>query len=232
MRIKRIYKLFPKLWYLKRLYKGRGLRALSTEQVFTQIYRDNIWRDPESRSGPGSSLDETAVLRQALESLIGRYQIDSLLDIPCGDMNWIQHLKSNIREYIGADIVEELIEENRKKHTSEIHRFQKLDLLTDELPKADLVLCRDCLIHFDFEGIFKALRNLKRSGSEYLLTTNYTKLDKNLNIVTGQWRPINLTLPPFSLPGPIEILDEQTPSGDARFYGKSLGFWPLTDVEI
>jgi hypothetical protein len=45
------------------------------------------------------------------------------------------------------------------------------DLTRDPLPKVDLVLCRDCLVHLSFDDIYESLDNLRRSGSMLLLTT-------------------------------------------------------------
>jgi hypothetical protein len=50
------------------IYTGVKYRVSSKarEQLFTGFYRDNIWGDPESVSGSGSSLAGSAKLRQAL----------------------------------------------------------------------------------------------------------------------------------------------------------------------
>jgi hypothetical protein len=96
------------------------------------------------------------------------------------------------------------------------------------LPKTDLVLCRDCLPHFSYSDIGRALRNVQSSGSTYFLTTTYVDRDRNENIPTGRWRPINLQLRPFSFPAPMRFIDEECPEDDYR--GKRLGLWRVSDL--
>ena len=42
------------------------LTKLGLQQRFERIYQSNLWSDPETRSGTGSSLDSTRVLREKL----------------------------------------------------------------------------------------------------------------------------------------------------------------------
>jgi hypothetical protein len=53
---------------------------------------------------PNSSLEETATLRQELPRLLNAFQISTVLDLPCGDFNWIQQVPLKVDRYIGADI--------------------------------------------------------------------------------------------------------------------------------
>jgi hypothetical protein len=133
-------------------------------------------------------------------------------------------------QYTGGDIVTELIESNQEKYGRSDRRFIKLNLLTDALPKADLVLCRDCLVHFSYADIFRALRNIKASGSTYLLTTTFIARNKNRNIITGAWRPLNLQIYPFMFPAPIQMIDEKSSIYDRAFCDKHLGLWKISDL--
>ncbi len=98
-------------------------------------------------------------------------------------------------KYIGGDIVEELVTQNVKEYERKSRRFKKLNLINDELPKVDLVFCRDCLVHLSFDEIFRSLGNIFKSDSKYLLTTTFPEKAKNYDIATGQWRALNLELP-------------------------------------
>lgn len=198
------------------------------EERFRSIYRNWFWGDPESISGPGSSLEQTARIRERLPEIIRRFGVSSLLDIPCGDLNWMRGVDLGVRSYIGADIVDELVEENRRRYGSPGRTFLKLDVTSDPLPRADLVLIRDCLVHFCFDDIFQALANLKQSGCRLLLTTTFPDRDANTDIETGNWRPLNLQKEPFLLPEPILLLNEGCPEPEYR--DKSLGLWRMADV--
>jgi hypothetical protein len=129
-------------------------------------------------------------------------------------------------DYTGGDIVAELIDRNRQLYESESRKFLVIDLVQDRLPKADLILCRDCLVHLSFQEIFSALDNIKASGAEYLLTTTYTRLKQNYDIHTGSFRPIGLHLPPFNFPEPVQIIDEKCP--DQGFDDKALALYRIS----
>jgi hypothetical protein len=91
----------------------------------------------------------------------------------------------------------------------------------------DLIFCRDCLVHFSHRLLRKAVNNIKRSQSRYLLTTTFPGRLTNAGIVTGHWQPLNLCAPPFNFPHPIRLLDEGHP---APYQDKSLGLWRIDDL--
>jgi hypothetical protein len=132
--------------------------------------------------------------------------------------------------YVGADIVRELVARNQR-YAAEGIAFRHMDLLLHPLPRVDLILCRDCLVHFSYEDIFKALRNLCASGSRFLLTTTFPGRQENLQIPTGQWRPLNLERAPFFLAPPLTILNEGCTENGGEYADKSLGLWHLDDVK-
>ena len=130
--------------------------------------------------------------------------------------------------YIGADIVEKIIQFNNEKYSKENRRFIQLNILEDKLPKADIIFCRDLFIHFSYGDIFTAIENIKKSGSKYLLTTSYRLGTKNFDIPTGRWHPINLLIKPFSFPSPLKVVDEK-PTLEAD-KGKNLFLWKIGDL--
>ena len=73
----------------------------------------------------------------------------------------------------------------------------------------------------------RALRTFKKSGARWLLTTHYPAVKHNMNIDIGQCRPVNLTLPPFGLPEPLEMVQELS-DGNPRGESRSLGLWSLS----
>jgi len=203
----------------------------SQQQIFSRMYARNSWANPESVSGDGSDLVQTPVIRRELVELVRSLGIETMLDSPCGDYYWMRTLSLNLRHYTGADIVPELIRANRRKYGSGGVSFRNLDITRDPLPKVDLIFCRDCLVHLPLQPALDALRNFKRSGSRYLLTTTYPGLlatNKQL-IITGNWRPLDLTLPPFSLPEPLRAINEDCTEAD-DFKEKSLGLWEVAQL--
>ena len=105
--------------------------------------------------------------------------------------------------------------------------FHVGDVLTESLPKADVVLCRDCLVHFSARNVRRAVANIIRSGSTYLLTTTFPRRHSNRTIVTGDWRPLNLCAAPFNFPQPLQVISEEHPE---PYADKSLGLWRISDL--
>ena len=201
-----------------------------SRDVFNGIYESAAWGSVETISGPGSTLASTETVRKTIVQLIRDKNIKSVLDIPCGDANWMRHVvRETGVDYIGADISEKLISKLKETfggESSEINadRFRVLDITSDELPKADLVIVRDCLVHLSFDDIRKAIENLKRSGSKWLLATTFPGRSPH-DIKAGQWRPIDMTCKEIGMPNPISVFAENCTEGDGAFKDKSLGLW-------
>jgi SAM-dependent methyltransferase len=195
--------------------------------VFTRKFRRHVRQAMESVSGPGSDLRQTQAIRARLPQLLQSLNVRSLLDVPCGDFHWMRLVETDA-DYVGADIVAELIERNQRAYGSERRRFICIDLCRDALPRADLVLCRDCLVHLPNRDVARALANIRQSGATYLLTTTFVERAGNPDIATGKWRPLNLQRPPFDLPAPLDLIDECHPSAEYR--DKRLALWRLDAV--
>jgi len=199
-------------------------------KVFEDIYRNQSWGG-KSVSGMGSDTDQTKSLRQELPKLLNAYSVTSLLDVPCGDFNWMKLVELGSRSYVGGDIVAGLIEENNSKYRSNNRQFCVLDLMKDPLPPADLLLCRDCLIHLSFRDLRLVFSNLAKSDIPYVLTTNYPLITRNTDILTGGFRAINLQLSPFHLPKPVTAIAEDffpKQRNDPNFI-RELGLWRRSD---
>jgi SAM-dependent methyltransferase len=198
------------------------------EQVFRQAYRHNIWGDPESVSGPGSGLVRTASFRDQIPQLLNDLGARSLLDAGCGDFNWMKEVSLSVEQYFGIDIVPELIVHNRQRYSDVKRTFIHGDIRGADLPQVDVILCRDCLVHFSFKDARTALRNFKRSRSCYLLTTTFVEFPDNIEIETGGWRRLNLERPPFGFPPPEKSIDEKCPHPGGA--DKRLALWRLNDI--
>jgi len=200
------------------------------ESTFAPFYAENRWGDAQSRSGPGSNLTRTAKLRDELPKLLQEIGARTLLDAPCGDFNWMKDTKLDLVLYFGVDVIPDLIARNRKLYGDVRTQFVLLDLTRDWLPDADVILCRDCFIHFSYRHIALAIKNFKRTRSTYLLTNTYADWRQNENIRTGDFRYVNLLLPPFNFPPPLRQIDEKFPDEQAEFFGKKLALWRLADL--
>lgn len=162
--------------------------------------------------------------------LLKGLRVTTLLDAPCGDFNWAQDVAAAVDTYIGVDVVDEIISRNTSLYGGPRHTFLACDITRDPLPKADLILSRDCLVHFSFADIHTALRNFRASGAEYLLTTTFIDRKSNENVRTGGWRTLNLELPPFMFPPPIAAIDERCTHSGGIYRDKRLGLWRMDQI--
>jgi hypothetical protein len=203
---------------------------LPLEERFARIFTTNLWAS-DSRSGLGSELTATAVVREQLPRLLGALGAGSLLDLPCGDFSWLSTVPLAL-DYVGGDIVGEIVASNEQRYggPGTRRRFMRLDLTADPLPQVDVVLCRDCLVHLSFGHISQAFDNLRRSGSTWLLTTTFLEHHENADIESGDWRMLNLTRPPFNLPVPEAVLVEECLEGGGAYADKALGLWRIADL--
>ncbi|HEY2957433.1 MAG TPA: class I SAM-dependent methyltransferase [Actinomycetota bacterium] len=202
----------------------------SRERLFTNIFRSNHWGGADSVSGGGSDLDQTSALRAALPGILQRLGVRSLLDAPCGDFHWMRRVDLPLEQYVGGDIVDDLVRRLQATYAAPGREFLRMDLTVDPLPRVDAILSRDCLVHFSFRQIDAAVRNFRRSGAVYLLTTTFTDRDRNQDIVTGDWRPLNLCAPPLGWPEPVTVINEGCTEGGSVFADKSLGVWELASL--
>jgi len=196
-------------------------------RVFTGIFRGNAWGSEESVSGPGSTRARGASFSDDIIALLRSLQVRTLLDAPCGDFNWIGAVADSIERYVGVDIVDELIARNVQQHTNERRTFLCADFTRDALPRADVILCRDALVHFSFADGHAALRNFRRSGARYLLATTFIGHERNANCRTGSWRMLNMERAPFRFPPALALIDERRVMDDGRDSGKRLGLWEI-----
>jgi glycosyltransferase involved in cell wall biosynthesis len=208
------------------------VRDLALKEKFSEVYDKNIFGGGKSRSGEGSDMVQTAVIRREIPRLLKSLDVKTFLDAPCGDWYWMRHVDLPVEHYIGVDIVEPMIAKNQSEFGAEKISFQCLNLASSELPKVDLIFSRDCLVHLSFADALKIIANFKRSGAKYLLTTTFTQRKTNEDLGSGFWRPLNQQLPPFNFPPPLLLINEGCTEGNDMFTDKCLGLWKLEDIEL
>ncbi len=189
------------------------LKSKKIKSKFEKIYTSNYWKSKETVSGEGSTIKNTRNLRKSLVELIKLLNVKTIIDAPCGDMNWISRVDFKDINYFGYDIVSELIQKNREKFSNfPNYTIERKDVLVEKLPKADLILCRDLIIHFPLKEIYKLINNFILSGSKYLLISQYTIIDNktrvNREIEFGHFSFRNLTKPPFNFEKPLLLIPE------------------------
>lgn len=185
---------------MRKNLRRRSLFDASAPEIFTAIYQDNLWANPESRSGWGSTLagaNGTGKIARAIEQILEEFDITTIVDVPCGDMNWFPDINLRGASYLGVDIVPDLIARNRTRYGTEEMKFACEDLTARVPPPADLIIVRDLLIHLTNTQAKSCIGNIVASGARYLLISNYSRIRRNTDTFTGGLRLYNLNRPPF-----------------------------------
>ena len=179
--------------------------------IFDQIYENSYWG---KGSGGGSSPEATQPYKVFLEDFIRQYQIQSIVDLGCGDWQFSKFLDFGGATYIGIDASKRVIANNQKLFTRLGVSFANLPRNHHDIPSADLLVCKDVLMHLstkEVRDILSILPNYK-----YALITNdvpclsafgaiLLKLRRpfspivNREIKTGDFRVLDPTQPPFNL---------------------------------
>lgn len=201
-----------------------------SKDLFTDYFNKNFWQGKESKSGPGSDYEQTKFLVPELSKLLEDLKIKTILDVPCGDFNWMRNINLSGIKYHGGDLVEGVIASNSKKYSRDNISFSVIDIVKDNLSKVDLLIVRDCFVHLPQKDILKALSNIKKSESKYLLMTNFAweSLDNNYDIEVGQWRRLNFIQHPYNFKYPERIIIEGNIQSNDR--DKTMSLWKIKDL--
>lgn len=202
--------------HIKGIYYLFKYGTADYKKRFERIYRDNIWEGAESRSGPGSAIGITEIIRGELARWTAEHRIATFVDVPCGDFNWMRYVEfPNELKYTGIDIVKDLIAANNARFSGEKCRFIYGDILTSDLPEADVYFCKDIFIHFPNESIVNATARVLRK-CRYLLASTYPNTRSNEDVAFGDARRVNLEL---LLGPPIEMLKDFGGDSNDRYIG-------------
>lgn len=213
-----------------RRFRGQNVEHLLRESLserFTAVYKNRVWlngRSAGSLSGLGSELENTKSVRAHLAELLTFLGTQALLDIGCGDFAWMKEVSFPFR-YIGVDIVQDIIQKNNSLYGSEQRSFHVTDATRDTLPRADTVLCREVLFHLSFADIRRMLQNVQRSGGAVLIATNDNDLRYNADILSGDFRLLNLHRSPFFFPRAAAAIPD-----DGVLPHRTLSAWKVADL--
>lgn len=164
---------------------------------FKKIYENNEWT---YGSGEGSLPIHNLGYMEILESIIKENKIKSIIDLGCGDWQFSEFINWDGVQYDGYDLIKSIINKNRENYRESNIRFHLFSGDFNELPKADLLIAKDVLQHWSHNTINKFIPHLKKY--KYSLITNCVKRSgktKNLDIDDGEFRHLDIRLPPFNL---------------------------------
>ena len=181
-----------------------------TKAAMTQVYDMKLWggKTFDFYSGAGSHNPE--IINPYLDALVRFLESFStplvVCDLGCGDFNIGSQLVKSAKRYIAIDIVESLIDRNKKLYKANNLEFQCLDISKDELPSGDCIILRQVLQHLSNEEIQRIV--LKLYAYKYIVLTEHVPLgdfNSNKDIISGQGirlkqnSGVNLLESPFNL---------------------------------
>jgi hypothetical protein len=177
-----------------------------TMDYFKTIYHENLWKNDETISGDGSTLKCSYPYLSFLKEFVKTNNIKTILDLGCGDFNLMKHVDFKDVEYLGVDLVNELIEKNNINYGSinikfinnKIHDYEFKD-------NYDLILCKDVLQHWSTQSVITFLSVIK--NYKYCLLINdynndeYYNKNFNVPILDSEYTIVDLTADPYNVNG-------------------------------
>jgi len=222
MKIKNKLRFLRLSYFLRKFYSLKFLKYFLNEnflrkKIFQNIFDSGYWlnyniENNQSRSGNGSNLSQSIILKKELKNFFEEKKIKKILDIGCGDFKWMHSLLGEISfdEYVGIDLVDTLIDQNIKNYQNDKIKFLKKDIVKDDLHNLDdfdFVLIRHVFIHLKNANILKALNKIQKINFKFICITSDPKVKINKDLKTeGRYRDINLMISPFFLENCTKII--------------------------
>ena len=170
---------------------------MSNKEVFSKIYKEDLWH---GGSGAGSEIENVKEYVNILQKYIDKPEIETVLDLGCGDWQFSKFLNLSSVSYLGVDVVESVIEFNSNSYSASNIEFISRDITTYEIPKVDLIICKDVLQHLCNKDVIEILIKIIKSSKFSLITNDFTSggsVNKDIN--NGNYRCLDLSLSPFNL---------------------------------
>ena len=162
-------------WYRRQKLSQsrRAFSFLSPREAFSKIYDENLWggKPGEICSGSGSSLECARAYANAVKRFVAENEIETIVDLGCGDFTIGQAIQLPGTKYIGVDVVPRVVERNKRAFQQSNVEFRCLDIIEDDLPQADLCLIRQVLQHLSNAQIEAVLR--KTDQFKWVIVTEH-----------------------------------------------------------
>jgi len=174
------------------------------KKAFEKIYDEDLWQSGQGvGSGEGSAPDGTAEYREFLQEFLRNKQIRSVLDLGCGDWQSSRLIDWTGIDYLGLDVVETVIDRNNKHFATEHIKFSLEDISNCRLQPSDLLIVKDVLQHWPNRDILNFLPRIRDFKYCLLINCAFQTGMQNRDILQGQFRPVDLTKPPFGIGGEV-----------------------------
>lgn len=183
-----------------------GSDPTAVTQAFQDVYKNGVWGvDAEGRGTSGSATPlATKVYTVFLQDLLKTAKIRSVVDAGCGQFGQSGLIDWTGIDYRGFDIVADVIDRDRQKYERPNVHFFVANVIDADLPPADLLICNYVLQHLPIADVTTFLAK-QVPKYRYVIISNtvdrVTLTADNREIAPGEFRPLDITRPPFSVKG-------------------------------
>lgn len=172
---------------------------MSATDVFSDVYERDLWN---GGSGPGSAPENTVEYRRFLQEFLDGFDYPvKVVDLGCGDWRIGELMDWSGVDYVGVDVVPEVIEANRRRDTPDNVSFVCLDALVDDLPEGDVLVVKDVLQHWPNADVVRLLDAAEERFTFTVVTNDVSSKSHpakvNSDIALGDWRPVDIERAPF-----------------------------------
>jgi SAM-dependent methyltransferase len=175
--------------------------ATDLREHFSKIVASKSWGEG---AGFGSDPENVPHYAPMLQNLLRELNVQSVLEVGCGNWSLCCSIDWSGIDYTGLDVIPELIESNAATYGTPNVRFICGDALTVDLPAADLLIVKDVLQHWTPDEVAMFLPRLRQY--RYCLVTNDVDAPELMPKWETRWRPVDLTKPPYCLPGELRLV--------------------------
>ena len=186
------------------------------EQIFTNVYENNIWGNNNIDNYSGSSGEGSSITYNKnsyvpfIRQFIMINNIKTICDLGCGDFRCGKLLYDDLNvSYTGYDTYNKIIQYNSTQHANNKYNFIHLDFFTykEDIISGDLCILKDVIQHWSLDNIYTFLDYLIESKKfKFIILCNYCHQRKdNTNIINGDFRPLSCDYFPLKKYSPKKL---------------------------
>ena len=165
------------------------------EKIFTKLYRER----PDL-----FDIQYTTQDKSKFKFLLDLIVPSKIIDGGCGLSTFIPTLMGETTQYLGIDILPDLINIQNSNIRNNCEYLCK-DITTDTLPYADIIILSDVIQFFNNHTIKKLFYNIKRNGIQRVLLTSNNNSTNFTESVNGFGRQVNILTGPFGIKSDMSI---------------------------
>jgi SAM-dependent methyltransferase len=171
-------------------------------EAFRRHY-DVALSDWGGHSGAGSDAFHTTPYRAFVDRFMRMNGVRNVVDVGCGDWQFSRLMNFDGIDYLGLDVVPELVARNQERFGGPGRRFAEMPATLANVPGGDLLLMKDVLQHLPDATIAAFATEVVPRFRWALLTNSFEKLDtpRNTDTEAGGFRCLDLAAAPHGWRG-------------------------------